>query len=254
MSAPDTIPWYQCLFGEDYLRVWAPSLLPERTAAEIEGVLQLLNLPPGAQILDLCCGHGRHAIPLAERGYQVTGLDLSEIFLAHARQAATERGVQVKWVQGDMRHFPFDAEFDAVVNLFTAFGYFEDEEEDLEVLRQVQRVLRPGGKFLLDVMNREALMRRFQPHTITRFEDGLISLEERTLDPLTGRIATQMTLIRPDGGRTEYSFDVRVYSLTELARLLRTAGLELISYFGWLDGSAWSLEKPRLTLLARSPS
>jgi SAM-dependent methyltransferase len=250
----ETCPWYKSLFGEEYLRLWAPSLTQERTDAEIEGILRLLELLPGARVLDLCCGHGRHAVPLAERGFRLTGLDLSETFLAHARRAAAERGVKVTWLHGDMRHLPFEGEFDAVVNLFTAFGYFEDEEEDLEVLRGVRRALRPGGKFLLDVMNRESLMRRFQPHSITRHDDGLLTLDERTLDPLTGCISIRMTVIHPDGKQNEHRFDVRVYSLTELARLLTTAGLELTSYYGGLDGSPWSLERPRLAILATRPA
>jgi SAM-dependent methyltransferase len=249
-----TAPWYESLFGEEYLRLWAPSLTQERTDAEMDGILRLLELPPGARVLDLCCGHGRHAVPLAERGFRVTGLDLSETFLNHARRAAAERGVEVTWLHGDMCHLPFDGEFDAGVNLFTAFGYFENEEEDLEVLRGVRRALRPGGKFLLDVMNRESLMRRFQPHSITRHEDGLLSLDERTLDPLTGRVATRMTVIHADGSRHEHRWDVRVYSLTELARLLKAAGLELASYYGGLDGSPWSLERPRLAVLAIRPA
>jgi SAM-dependent methyltransferase len=249
----ETPPWYESLFSEEYLRLWAPSLTQERTDAEIEGILRLLELPPGARILDLCCGHGRHAVPLAERGFRVTGLDLSKTFLEHARRVSAERNVEVTWLQGDMRHLPFEGEFDAVVNLFTAFGYFEDEEEDLEVLRGVRRTLRPSGKFLLDVMNREALMRRFQPHSITRHEDGQLSLDERSLDPLTGRISTRMTVIQPDCNQHEHRFDVRVYSLTELARLLKAAGLELTSYYGGLDGSPWSLERPRLAVLATRP-
>jgi len=113
-------PWYQRFFNEDYFRIYGPRLSPDRTAGEVDGIVELLGLPAGAKILDLCCGHRRHAIPLAERGYQMTGLDLSEVFLRHAREAAEARGVEVRWVRSDMRDVPFEAEFDAVLNLFTA--------------------------------------------------------------------------------------------------------------------------------------
>src|SRR5436309_6714365 len=120
-------PWYQTFFGEDYLRIYGPFLSPERTEQEVEGIVKLLTLPPGSRILDLCCGHGRHAIPLAQRGYQVTGQDLSDYFLQRAREAAAVQGVQVQWVHHDMRGIPFENEFDAVINIFTAFGYLESE-------------------------------------------------------------------------------------------------------------------------------
>src|SRR5919108_612225 len=97
----NAIPWYQAFFGEDYLRIYAPFLPAERTAREVAGIINLLNLPTGSAILDLCCGHGRHAIPLAQQGYQVTGQDLSTVFLQRAREAADAQRVQVRWVHGD---------------------------------------------------------------------------------------------------------------------------------------------------------
>src|SRR5262249_12669661 len=156
-------PWYHEFFGEDYLRIYAHTLAPERTAQEVEGIVRLLALPPGSSILDLCCGHGRHSIPLAQRGYQVTGQDLSEFFLQRAQVDAQVEGVSVRWVRGDMREIPFANEFDAVINIFTAFGYFESEAEDQKVLRQVHRALKPGGRFLLELKHREDVMRHYRP-------------------------------------------------------------------------------------------
>src|SRR6266498_2542478 len=130
-------PWYASFFGEEYFHIYGSMLSDERTAREVEGIVKLLALPPGSHILDLACGHGRHAVPLAQRGYRVTGQDLSQLFLEHAEAAARAAGVDVRWVHGDMRVIPFDAEFDAVTNIFTAFGYFDTEDEDLQVLRQV---------------------------------------------------------------------------------------------------------------------
>src|SRR4051812_20193450 len=95
--------WYREIFNEEYLRLYLPSLTAERTKREVEELCGLLQLPAGAKILDLCCGHGRHSVALAERGYQVTGQDLSGHFLDIARTAAAERGAEVRWVHGDMR-------------------------------------------------------------------------------------------------------------------------------------------------------
>src|SRR5579859_5025306 len=110
------IPWYKAFFGEDYLRIYEPVLSPERTVREVDGIVDLLALPQGSSILDLCCGHGRHAIPLARRGYQVTGQDLSEVFLREAETEAQAQGAHVHWIQGDMRNIPFENEFDAAIN------------------------------------------------------------------------------------------------------------------------------------------
>src|SRR5438034_1082064 len=192
------VPWYVSLFGDEYSQTYAAQFSEERTAGEVAGIETLLGLPRGSRILDLACGYGRHAIPLAERGYEVTGQDLSEVFLERARAEATSRAVAARWVHGDMRHIPFDNEFDAVINIFTAFGYLEFEEEDQRVLDQVYNTLRPGGRFLLETMHRDALVRHFQPFDVTRHEDGLVVTEERHFDQLDGRAYVRITLLYPD--------------------------------------------------------
>jgi SAM-dependent methyltransferase len=244
-------PWYREFFGEEYFRLFEGALTAERTVREVEGIVNLLNLPPGSRILDLCCGHGRIAIPLAQRGYRVTGLDLSEVFLERAKSDEAAAGVSIEWMHGDMRRLPFEAAFDAVINVFTAFAYLESEEDDLEVLRQVWKVLKPGGLFLLETNHRESLVRRFLPADITRRDDGTIVLNERSFDLLTSRYDGWWTVIRPDGGRNEYRTSKRIYSLTEFVRLFAAAGLELRGYFGGLDGSELTLESRRLALVGR---
>src|SRR5437763_12174515 len=161
-------PWYQVFFGENYLRMYDSP--PEWTERQVECIVKLLALPPASTILDLCCGHGRHAIPLAQRGYQVTGQDLSELFLQRARAAADGQHVGVCWVQDDMRSIHFENAFDAVINIFTAFGYLESDDEDRKVLVQVHKALKPGGVFLLEIIHREGLIRRYQPFGVTRHD------------------------------------------------------------------------------------
>jgi SAM-dependent methyltransferase len=244
-------PWYAEFFGEDYLRLYRPYLTPQRTEAEVIGLIRRLALPAGSRILDLCCGHGRHSIPLAVLGYRITGLDLNPLLLAHARSVDRDVEAGVRWVQGDMRHLPFESEFDAIINVFTAFGYLESEAEDRQVLREVARTLVPGGTFLLDVVNREALVRHFLPAEIERHEQGLLVLQEQELDLRTSRLAVHITLLEPDGRRKEYRQSIRVYTLTELAGMLAGAGLTLDQYYGDLDGSPLNLDSRRLVLLAR---
>ena len=244
-------PWYKTYFGEDYLHHIEPVLTPERTQREVEGIVNLLALPKGSGILDLCCGHGRHSIPLAQHGYMVTGQDLSEVFLREAEKEALAKGVQVNWLHGDMRNIPFENEFDAVINIFTAFGYLEDQGEDQKVLRQVCKALKQGGLFLIETLHREGLMRRYTPHMIRHYPEGLIELEERSFDLLTSRSEVNVTRIYPDGQRTEYSHSTRVYTLTEFVQMLAVAGLRVKSYFGALDRSELTIDSFRLILLAQ---
>jgi SAM-dependent methyltransferase len=246
-------PWYKTFFGEDYLRMY-DFLTPERTEQEVDGIVNLLALPPGSAILDLCCGHGRHAIALAKRGYRVTGLDLSEVFLQHAQSDAEAQGVQVRWIHGDMRNIPFENEFDAVINIFTAFGYLESEDEDLLVLRQIHKALKPGGYFLLETKNREWLMRNFDTSEVMRYENGLIVLEERDFDLLTDRCHVKVTMIHPDGQRHEYSHAAHMYTLRDYVRMHEAAGLPLQAYYGGLDGGKLKINSGRLVVIASRPA
>lgn len=247
MSAP---PWYATYFGEDYLRIY-DFLTPALTAWEVEGILHRLALPVGSSILDLCCGHGRHAIALAKHGYRVTGQDLSEVFLCRAQTEAETQGVEIRWIHSDIRNIPFENEFDAVINLFSSFGYLENEDEDRKVLQQVQRALKPQGLFLLETIQREAFLRYFAPHEISRHPDGLIVLEERSFDLLTSRNNARITMLDADGQRTEYHHSVRIYTLTELARMLAQAGLPVQTYYGGLDGRKLSLTSLRQVVLSQ---
>lgn len=244
-------PWYKTYFGKDYLRKNAPVLPAERTAREVDGIVTLLALPAGSSILDLCCGHGRHTIALAQRGYQMTGQDLSEVFLQEAQVQAEAQNVQVHWVHSDMRNVPFENEFDAVINIFTAFGYLENEEEDQKVLQQVYKALKLGGLFLMESVHRDGLMRHYAPHAISRYSDGLMVLEERTFDLLTSRNEVVVTMLTPEGHRAEYHHYLRMYTLTELVHMLAAAGLQVKAYYSGWDGSALTMDSFRLILLSQ---
>jgi SAM-dependent methyltransferase len=246
-------PWYVEFFGEDYLRLYRPHLTPERTERETIGIIQRLALPPGSKILDLCCGHGRISIPLAALGYRVTGLDLSPIFLAHARAAARDAGVRVRWIRSDMRSIPYENEFAAVINIFTAFGYLEHEGEDQKVLQAVARALAPGGVFLLEIAHRDAVVRHLFPSDVDHHEDGLLAIQEQEFDLLNSRLHVRVTMVEAEGARKEYRYSMRLYTLTELYHMLAVAGLRLEAYFGGLDGNDLTLDSRRLAVLARKP-
>ena len=141
---------FEGVFDEDYLYFYEEMLTPERTAAEVEQVAELLG--SREHVLDCPCGHGRIANALAERGYRVTGLDASELFLDRARADADARGVDVEYVHGDMRKLPWRETFDGLVNWFTSFGYFDDAT-NREMLVGFCDALRPGGRLVLETQN-----------------------------------------------------------------------------------------------------
>lgn len=251
-------PWYRTLFERDWYDLLAqgrpggvdPSQFSERTAREIEFVDDKLGLQDGGSILDLCCGWGRHAIGLAQRGYQITGLDLSTYHVELARNAANDAGVGVAWIEGDMRSIPSPAgSFDAVVNLFTAFGYFDDDENQ-RVLEEVARVLAPGGRFLIDIINRDYLMGVFTESDWHQGEDGLLILERREWNARTGRVHVQWTIVEPDGQRRTHAHDERIYTLQEIELRLAAAGLRVLDAFGGFDGRALGRTTRRLIVLA----
>ena len=155
-------------WNEQFFRTFWPRVAPDVTAArpgmgtkaEVRFLVRLLRLPAGAKILDVPCGYGRHSIELARRGFRVTGIDISAALLAQARRAAADLGVEVEFRRRDMRRLAYRGRFDAVLNLFTSFGYFGDAG-DLEILRRFRRALRParagepGGWLVLHLINRD---------------------------------------------------------------------------------------------------
>ena len=234
---------------EDYLYFYAASLTPERTAREVALVRALLGLRPGDEVLDLACGHGRLAIPLAEMGIRVTGLDRSEGFLRRARDEAARRGVAVDFVLGDMRRLPWRDRFDAVYNVFTSFGYFSDADNQ-RVLEEVARALRPGGRFLLETQNRDALLGSLVPFNVVERGDDFL-IDAHHYDPVRGRIYTRRAMVR-DGRVRRGQFFVRLYTPPELAAMLRRAGLELEGFYDE-TGAPLGPRSRRIVVVARRP-
>ncbi|MBM3237662.1 methyltransferase domain-containing protein [Candidatus Poribacteria bacterium] len=245
-----TIAWYHTFFDEDYLKFWGFFTTPDRTQREVDFILQVLALPQGSRLLDLCCGQGRHALEVARRGYQVVGLDLSETLLRHARKQAKEQNLSMEFVHSDMRRIPFEDEFNAVVNLFTAFGYLEEDEEDEKVIQAVAKALKAGGKFLIDLQNHERLMRDFSRSHFTELPDGSLCLEEGDFDILTGRIKTRWLLVNEKGERKERTSTLRIYTFTELHRMLKSAELQVKQVFGGFDDSDYKMDSKRMIVLA----
>ena len=202
------------------------------------------------------CGAGRHSLGLAALGHQVTGLDYSASLVASAARGARAAGVPARFVQGDMRRLKFRGRFDAVINLFTSFGYFDTAAEDLRVLRGVRRALKPGGVFLIDVLNRAWLLRHFTPTFWQKTPEGevLRAFNRLSFEPKSSRLSNRRTLHLKGGGKRETFLKFKVYDLRDLRGLLDGAGLEFRRAWGGFDGRAHGKDTFRLIVLARRPS
>ncbi len=244
-ESPISVPpdWWRGWFDDLYWEIYSRYCTPQRTAAEVEAVQALLDLKAGERVLDLACGYGRHAVPLARAGLEVTGFDLSEALLARARRAAAEAGVSVRWEQGDMRALPFEAQFEAALCLFNSLGYFADDRDHVRVLAGVARALVPGGRFLLEIPSRDGLLRRFRSRDWWEAE-GIRVWERWAFDPWTSQIRVEVRYRLPDGREGVRSYALRLFAPHEIVVMAREAGLEPRRLFGGLDGRAWSLETP----------
>ena len=243
--------WYTEFFNEDYPRIYRDRLSQDATERETAFAVRALGLQKGDRVLDLACGHGRHAIALAQRGMVVTGQDLNEDYLRRAQEDAARAGVEIETVHGDMRDIPFTDEFDAVINMFTAFGYFDSEDEDFRVLKAVANALKSDGKLLLDTINREWVLSNYVQNDWHTDDEGNTFLEHREFDLVTGRNLVTFSIVTADGTRRESpGHDVRLYTLTELVRLLDIAGLRLSATYGDYDSAPYAINTPRMIVVA----
>jgi len=249
--ATEQSAWYVNFFGEDYLNIYRHTLTADRTEKEVAFAERKLALDAGARVLDLCCGHGRHSVLLAKRGYKVTGLDLSQSYLDLARRAAFDSKVELDTLSGDMREIPFNDYFDAAINMYSSFGYLESETEDLKVLESISRSLKRGGRLLLDMLNREWAVANYIQNDWHAEADGTLYVEHRALDLASSRMRVRFVIVAPDGGRHDsIGHDIRLYTLTEMTRLLERVGFSGIKAFGGFDGELYGIETRRMILYA----
>ena len=225
-------PWFEEIFDEDYLRT-LPFMTPAQTMKEVSFIEASLEAPPGAEILDVGCGYGRHAVELVQKGLNVTGLDLSLPLLIKAADEAQRRSLAVNFVHADMREMPFDRKFDGAYCMLTSFGYF-DEDANLKVAEGISRALKPGGRFLLDIVNRDYVVADL-PTRIWWEGVGCVVLEEVDFNFHTSRVITRRSVVFEDGRQLEQDISVRAYSLHELGRLLRQAGFRVLDISGSLS-------------------
>ena len=243
-------PWHdQDNFWETFESFIFTSETIAAAPQDVEHAIAMLKVEPGARICDLCCGVGRHSLELARRGFQVTSVDRTKRYLEQARAQAETEGLEIEFVLEDARQFRRPDAFDAVINLYTSFGYFEEPGENVAVLENIYASLKPGGTLLMELMGKEVLARLFQARD-WRQEDNAILLEERKVGRNWEYIESRWILFK-DGKKYEHTFYPRLYSAVELCEMLSRCGFRAMETSGGLDGSPYDQNANRLTVLAR---
>lgn len=240
--------WFELFFDADYVTLLRDTSPPRKTRREVDFLVRCLRLPPGARILDVPCGYGRHAAELARRGFRVIGVDLSRAMIAEARRQWTE-GPRLRFMQEDMRRLKVAGPFDAVINMYTSFGYFSPRE-NVAVLRRLTRALRPGGLILIDHRDpgHDARLpqRLWYPAGPHRYV-----LEDRRFDRRTN--VTRSTWLIVPAGRPRVIRKMtrfQEYSLPQWRRMFREVGLRFVKAYSGYDGRAYRpVSKRRLIVV-----
>ena len=226
--------------------------LEETTPSEVKAIVSILGLKPKAKVLDLCCGYGRHAIPMTQMGFRITGFEISESLYNKAKEYSKTSEVKFKLILGDMRslHLKVKEKFDAVINIFTAFGFYTKESDNQRVLNGVAKVLKPGAKFLIDLSNRENVLKRWQPRQWYS-AGGKTVLEQAMFDFFSSRLEVTRTHISGNNTREVSDFSIRLYSLHEMLAMIKKAGLSTVAVLGDFDMTQYSVDSRRMIILAQ---
>lgn len=242
--------WWESAFDAHYLREYGLLFTLGRDRQEVSRLVELLELPVGARVLDVPCGQGRHAHLLAEAGYDVDGLDYSKDLLDVARKRGTDRNLH--YTRGDMRKMParWTRRFDAVLNLFTSFGFFAHPADDARVIKEFARVLKPGGTLVWHGGSRDGVMARFLPRDWWTSSDGTLFAQERAFDSLSGVLTVHSTW-RKGSKKGSREHRLRLYTATRLAELCADAGLVVVEAYDGFNDRAMRRTSSEMLLVAR---
>lgn len=244
LTEKDRDTWWRHWFNHVYMDVYAHRD-DDSAEKEIAAALSVLPIAPPQQILDLCCGNGRHCRALRQAGFEnVVGVDYSFPLL----ELAAAESIQSTYVRGDMRLLPFqDQSMDAVLSFFTSFGYFITNLENLAVLDEIMRVLRPRGRFLMDYLNPTYVRRNFVPESVKKHGEFTIR-ERRSLSEDNERIEKEIVIENWGGQDHVYHESVRLYEYDEMVEMLQTANLHVDGVLGSFDDQPFSENSPRMIL------
>lgn len=242
--------WWTEYFDSQYLVEYEPLFSLERDRREAARLIEVLGLPSGARVLDVPCGQGRHAHLLAEAGFDVDGFDYSSTLLDLARERGTS--TRLRYRRGDMRSLPraWSGRFDALVNLFTSFGFFAEPADDRRVLAEFARVLAPGGVLIWHGANRDGVMARFLARDWWQTRDRTIVAQERSFDPVSG-ILTVNSVWSGKRAKGERSHRIRLYTATRIAELCADVGLIVERSFDSFHDQPLRRKSSEMMLVAR---
>jgi SAM-dependent methyltransferase len=219
------------------------------TFIEIARLIRLLGgLEPGSEVLDLCCGIGRHSIEFARHGLNVTGVDITKPYLEIAAESAKKEGLDIQFVHSDMREFRLPGAFDLVANLCTSFGYFDDINDDLKVLRNIHESLKPQGKFVIEILGKEVIASTFRKVEELEFDGYKVLATSRILNDWNSLECKRR--ITKDGVETEITAYHRLYSATELRQHLKDAGFKDIKVYGSFAGAPYDNDAKSMIIIA----
>jgi SAM-dependent methyltransferase len=242
--------WWKNYFDAQYLLEYEPLFALEKDRREVSRIIELLGLPSGARILDVPCGQGRHAHLLAEAGFDVDGFDYSADLLARAKQRGVGR--TLRYTRGDMRRLParWTGRYDAVLNLFTSFGFFAQPADDQRVIEEFARVLAPGGLLVWHGGNRDGVMARFLARDWWQTQNGTMIAHERLFDSLSGVLTVTSVWSGPQGTGTR-DHRIRLYTPTRLAELCAAAGLTVEHAYDGFRARPLQRQSSEMILVAR---
>ena len=239
--------WYEDWFDTvEYLNVYKHRN-DEDAKRLVQLILDNVSLRPGADVLDLACGAGRHSLLFAQNGFKVTAVDLSKSLLSVAKRSARESGAVINFIRSDLRDFSITSKFDLVVNLFTSFGYFQSDEENLKMFKVAADHLNGRGYFVLDYLNKKFVENNLVPHSVEEIDGGEI-IQERKIED---KRVIKTIKIRKNGSDSEYYESVRMYDIAELEEFFSETGFNILNIFGDSDGNSFDLENsPRIIFIA----
>lgn len=249
-TATGEAPWYAQWFDRsEYETVYAA-----RNDADAERmitqIIETTSIPSGASVLDMACGRGRHARAFARHGYRVTGVDLSPRAIATARRIARQEELEIEFEEGDMRVAPCSDCFDMVVNLFTSFGYFDDDDDHLKAIQAMADATKPGGWLVQDFMNVGKVLTDLVP-TDERREGALRVVQRRWVEGK--RLIKEITLKEKGSPDQVFGESVRLLRLKDFEEMYKATGLVLERVLGDVEGAAFTTESPRMIMFARFP-
>lgn len=219
-----------------------------QAAEQIDDIIKITGVKSG-DVLDLCCGPGRHSVPLGKNGFRVTGVDLQSILIEKAQEYSIKENVNVEYLEEDMLTFKRHESFDLVISMYSSFGYFSDPDDDFRVIKNMFYSLKPGGKVLIDVRGKETHAMENVTDVSYKMPNGDLIFQRSEVNGDWTRSDTDWVYV---SGENAYKFrmSVNLYSGAELRSLLRKAGFSEVTVYGDLKGGAYNHNAKRLVIVA----